>query len=95
MGPLSVAVLSLCLSFVPYSAFAENTGGEVVRILDGDTIEVLHDHGAGRVRLHGIDYHEEGQAFGKRAKQATATLLFKKMVTLQTYGKDKYGRTLA
>jgi endonuclease YncB( thermonuclease family) len=36
-----------------------------------------------------------GHAFGKRAKQATSALVFGNEVTLQTYGLDKYGRTLA
>ena len=41
------------------------------------------------------DCPEKGQAYGKRAKQATSALAFGKEVTLQTYGKDKYTRTLA
>jgi endonuclease YncB( thermonuclease family) len=32
---------------------------------------------------------------GKRAKQAASELVFGKEVTLQTFGKDKYGRTIA
>lgn len=34
-------------------------------------------------------------ACGKRAKQAASELVFGKEVSLQTYGKDKYGRTIA
>jgi micrococcal nuclease len=77
------------------SALAKKTAGQVVGVLDGDTIEVLHDHATERVRLHGIDCPEKGQAFGKRAKQATSELLFKKNVELETYGRDKYKRTVA
>lgn len=47
------------------------------------------------MRLHGIDCQEKGQAYGSKAKQATAALVFGKEVTLQTHGKDKYKRTLA
>jgi endonuclease YncB( thermonuclease family) len=68
---------------------------KVVFILDGDTIEVLHNHHAERIHLNGIDYPEKGQAYGQRAKQAASELGFGKEVTLQTHGKDKYGRTLA
>ena len=64
-------------------------------VLDGDTIEVLHNTRAERIRLNGIDCPEKGQAYGKRAKQAASELVFGKEVTLQTYGKDKYGRTIA
>lgn len=69
--------------------------GPVVSVLDGDTIEVLHNTHPERIRLHGIDCPEKGQAYGKKAKQATAALVFGKQVTLQTRGKDKYKRTLA
>ncbi len=37
----------------------------------------------------------KGQPYGKRAKQAVSELVFGKEVTLQTFGKDKYGRTIA
>jgi len=36
-----------------------------------------------------------GKAFGLLAKHAASKLVFGKEVTLQTHGKDKYGRTLA
>ena len=34
-------------------------------------------------------------AFGQKAKHAASALVFGKEVTLQTYGRDKYGRTIA
>ena len=68
--------------------------GKVVSVIDGDTIEVLHNTHPERVRLSGIDCPEKGQAFGDRAKQATSALIFGRDVILQTYGQDKYGRTL-
>jgi hypothetical protein len=36
---------------------------EVVSVLDGDTIEVLHNNRAERIRLSGIDCPEKGQAW--------------------------------
>ena len=69
--------------------------GPVVGVLDGDTIEVLHHQRPERIRLSGIDCPENGQAYSKKAKQAASALVFGKEVTLQTHGKDKYGRTLA
>jgi len=50
---------------------------------------------AEEIRLRGIDCPEEGQPYGKKAKQAASALVFGKEVTAQTHGKDKYGRTLA
>jgi micrococcal nuclease len=69
--------------------------GDVVGVVDGDIIDVLHDQQPERVRLRGIDCPEKGQAYGKRAKQAASALLSGKQVRLQTHGKDRYGRTLA
>ena len=59
------------------------------------TIEVLHNSHPERIRLSGIDCPEKGQAYGQKAKQAASALVFGKEVTLQTFGKDKYRRTIA
>lgn len=40
----------------------------VVSVLDGDTIEVLHNTYPERIRLSGIDCPEKGHAFGTRGK---------------------------
>ena len=79
---------------IPTSVFAADYTGRVVGVLDGDTIEVLHNQRPERIRLSGIDCPEKGQAFGKRAKQAASELVFGKEVTIQTHGYDKYKRTL-
>jgi micrococcal nuclease len=50
----------------------------VVSVLDGDTLEVLHNQRPERIRLNGIDCPEKGQAYGKRAKQAASELVFGK-----------------
>ena len=85
----SVAVL-----FFSYPALAGFTC-PVASVLDGNTIEVLHNTQTERVRLSGIDCPEKGQAFGNRATQAASALVLGKDVMLQTHGQDKYGRTLA
>ena len=81
------------LLLYPYSSFADFTG-PVIRVLDGDTIEVLHNQHPERIRLSAIDCPEKGQAFGKRAKQAASELVFGKEVTVRTYGHDKYKRII-
>jgi micrococcal nuclease len=82
-------LLLLCASLA-----TANFTGPVVSVLDGDTIEVLHNTHPERVRLSGIDCPEKGQAFGNNAKHAASRLVFGKEVTLHTHGLDKYGRTL-
>ena len=47
----------------PLGALA-NFSALVVSVLDGDTIEVLHNTHPERVRLSGINCPEKGQAFG-------------------------------
>ena len=61
--------------YPPIFCFAGFTGPGVA-VLDGDTIEVLHNTHPERVRLSGIDCPEKGQAFGNRAKQAASELVF-------------------
>ena len=84
-----------CVLLWAAPAHVADFSGPVVAILDGDTIEVMQNQHPERIRLYGIDCPEKGQAYGKRAKQATSALVFAKQVSLQTHGKDKYGRTLA
>jgi len=43
------------------SSLAADFSAPVVSVLDGDTIEVLHNNRAGRIRLNGIDCPEKGQ----------------------------------
>jgi micrococcal nuclease len=86
---------ALLYIFFASAAVAADFTGPVLSVFDGDTLEVLHNTHPERIRFSGIDCPEKGQAYGKRAKQAASELVFGKEVTLQTYGKDKYGRTLA
>ncbi|UVT19005.1 MAG: thermonuclease family protein [Nitrospira sp.] len=88
-------VLILALPIPSLASAGIEFKGKVIAVLDGDTIEVLHNKKAERVRLNGIDCPEKKQAFGTRAKQATSTLSFGQTVTVQRTGKDRYGRTLA
>ena len=94
-------ILSLIAAFLTISSclvsvvLAADFSGPVISVLDGDTIEVLHNTRPERIRLSGIDCPEKGQAFGHRAKQAVSALVFGKDVLLQAQGQDKHGRTLA
>ena len=68
--------------------------GPVVSVLDGDTIEVSRNHHNVRIRLNGIDTPEKGQAYGHQATEFVVLQSFGKEVTVQTFGLDKYGRTI-
>jgi micrococcal nuclease len=95
MTRLWLLVLLLALLTPSPAVAVSEYHGLVVRVLDGDTIEVLHNTRAERIRLSGIDCPEKGQAYGQRAKQAASELVFGKEVTLKTYGRDKYKHTPA
>lgn len=69
--------------------------GKCVGVADGDTITVMHNGKGERIRLHGIDCPERGQDFGKRAKQFTSGMVFRKIVTIEPTDTDRYGRTVA
>jgi endonuclease YncB( thermonuclease family) len=83
------------LAAVAAALQAEDFTGRVVAITDGDTIKVLHDGAAERIRLWGIDCPESKQPFGTRAKQLTGDLAFDKIVTVKVRDIDRYKRTVA
>ena len=79
---------------IPKDIKSESWSGEVVGVADGDTITVLHNGKGERVRLYGIDTPEKRQAFGKKAKQFTSSMVFGKTVKVETKDFDRYGRTV-
>jgi len=86
---VSVSFL-LCLTPSVYADFH----GKVVGVIDGDSIRVMRNGKAERIRLQGIDCPKKKQAFGTRAKQFTSEMVFGKYVTVKEAGRDHYGRTL-
>lgn len=70
--------------------------GKVIKIVDGDTFDILTKSNITlRIRMNGIDAPERGQDYYKICKQGLASLIFKKNVTITTFGYDKYKRTIA
>ena len=70
----------------------ETFTGKVVGLSDGDTLSVLREGKAVKVRLHGIDTPESKQPFGTRARQYTGELAFNQLVTVLVRDTDRYGR---
>ncbi|MCR2066764.1 thermonuclease family protein [Campylobacter helveticus] len=77
-----------------------NIQGRVLRVIDGDTIELLvkqediKQSPKIKVRLFGIDAPEKKQAYGKEAKEFLSSLILDKEITLIINDKDKYQRTI-
>jgi endonuclease YncB( thermonuclease family) len=89
---LYAAVVVLWCLLVPLSAAADQFTGKVVGISDGDTISVLREGKAVKVRLYGIDAPEKAQAFGTQARKFTSDLVFQRDVTVVVHTTDRYGR---
>ncbi|TKB63727.1 MAG: nuclease, partial [Nitrospira sp.] len=92
---MTLRVLPLALLFLLNSAEVFSFGGEVVRVLEGGTIEVVRLGKTQRIHLHGLDCPEKDQPYGDDVKEAISALVFAMEVTIEPYGKDKYGRIMA
>ena len=69
--------------------------GQVIRILDGDTFELLtDDKKTVKIRMNGIDAPEKNQAFGQKSKDYLGSLCFRRQVAVVYTGKDRYNRVL-
>lgn len=85
----------LLILFVCASGQAFAWTGQVVSVTDGDTIKVLQDGRETKIRLYGVDCPEKnGQAFGMKAKDFTASLVAGKLVDVEPVDQDRYGRTV-
>ncbi len=82
----------LLLIVLPGSSWAWE--GKVVGVTDGDTISVMHDGKAEKIRIYGVDCPESHQDFGQKAKQFTSDMVFNKVVEVKSTDTDRYGRTV-
>lgn len=65
------------------------------KVSDGDTIWVADESGnRTKIRMSRIDAPEMNQPYGKEAADRLAELVLGKYVTLESSGKDQYGRSL-
>lgn len=72
--------------------FDENRVYKVIKIIDGDTYDVLIDNKPQRVRVDAIDAPEKGMPFYKVSKNYLGSLCFKKEIRLKKVDKDSHGR---
>jgi endonuclease YncB( thermonuclease family) len=92
------AVIFLCVTCVLSLAACENFHfsdvyeGKVVKVLDGDSINILQQGKEIRIRLAEIDAPEYGQPFWKISKQALENYVAGKYVMVEEFDRDQYGR---
>ena len=91
MYPLLIGLILLSLS-----STAQSFRGKVVKIVDGDTYDVVDSlQKLSRIRMNGIDAPEKKQAYGQRSKDLLGRLCFGKTVLIKVYSKDRNGRLIA
>lgn len=84
----------ITLLIVTNQASAE-INGRIVRVLDGDTVEILGEgNQLTRVRLAGIDAPEKNQPFGQRSRQELSSMVAQRIVNVTGEDEDRYGRLL-
>ncbi len=95
------SALALCImlwmSIAPFAVHAKEgervLHGTVVRVSDGDTMDVrLRDGSLVRVRLYGVDAPELSQPFGGEARRYAAAAALKRNVQVHQKDIDQYGR---
>jgi micrococcal nuclease len=90
----ALLITILLVLLIHFPASAEEYSGEVVGVIDGNTIEVMHLGKAERVRLHGVCCPRLDQPYGKRARQYTTTHTLGKTVRVIVHDVDEEGRTI-
>ncbi len=89
-----VAFALIALLFLP-PVYADTFVGKVVRILDGDTVEVLDaQKRTHRTRLSGVDAPELKQPFGAKAKRVLSDLVAGETLTVEVRKRDRYDRLI-
>ncbi len=84
--------LLLLIAFLNSPVLADR----VVKVIDGDTIDVLTDSNEVlRLRLNGIDTPERGAPYYRRATQALADMVAGREVRYVAVEQDRYGRWIA
>jgi endonuclease YncB( thermonuclease family) len=68
---------------------------KVVRVIDGDTLEIQRQGRIQRVRIWGIDTPESGQPYASGAREFTQNLLAGREVQIRPVDFDVYGRLVA
>jgi endonuclease YncB( thermonuclease family) len=89
----AVAAAGLAVALLGSAAArAEFFEGRVVRVFDGDTLELRVGAETRRIRLAGIDAPERGQPWAERARQALSRRVSGRDVRVNAVDVDRHGR---
>ena len=73
---------------------AQTYQGKVIKVTDGDSINILHEGKPLRIRLAEIDAPERGQHFWKKSREALADYVSGKEVKIIEVDIDRYKRVV-
>jgi len=87
-------ISALAFFYVTCSAVtnAQTYQGKVIKVTDGDSINILYEGKPLRIRLAEIDAPERGQPFWKKSREALADYVSGKEVTVEEVNIDRYKR---
>lgn len=91
---LSTMFVAVC-TIIGANVIASDYKAKVVAVKDGDSITIRSGEHKQIVILYGIDCPEQGQEFGKEARDFTNQACYGKTVTIIEKGKDKFDRLIA
>jgi endonuclease YncB( thermonuclease family) len=72
-----------------------DTAGLVVKIVDGDTYDILVNRKTYRIRMNGIDAPERGQPYYQKSKDYLGSLCFQRKIKVVKLDVDRHCRTIA
>jgi endonuclease YncB( thermonuclease family) len=87
-------LLGLSLAFASIASTAGTLIGNVVGITDGDTLTLLVDRQAYKIRIAGIDAPEKRQAWGDKSKANLSRLAFNQGAVAECPKVDRWGRQI-
>lgn len=91
---LLVTLLLVSCKSSPFSSLSMEKvlHGQVIDVLDGDTVKLRSDWHIYKIRLAGIDAPEKQQAYGVQSKIYLEHLIVDKDVSIKVVSCDQYGR---
>jgi len=94
--PLFLIIAASCIFFCGSASAAPVFSAQVIKVVDGDSLEVVSSAGEKiKLRLWGIDAPESRQAYGKQAKLLLAAMVKGRRVEVQGKDIDLYQRLVA
>lgn len=87
-----ILILTILIVQTAFSQKNMTITGQVIEVIDGDTIRVSRSSNVHTIKLAGIDAPEQQQPFGPEAKKHLFNLIFRKKVVVHVYKNDKHER---